>query len=85
MKAQIIKIGNSKAIRIPKALLQESGIGEYVEILAKPNQIVIRSLEETRKGWEEAFRSMAEKRDDVLFDEEYLTDQRCWDNTEWEW
>ena len=34
MKASIITIGNSRGIRIPKALLEESGIEKEVELKA---------------------------------------------------
>ncbi|MGI9028039.1 MAG: AbrB/MazE/SpoVT family DNA-binding domain-containing protein [Candidatus Saccharimonadales bacterium] len=41
MNAIIIKIGNSKGVRIPKPLLDESGLGEHVEIRAKKGEIRI--------------------------------------------
>lgn len=41
MKSTIIKIGNSKGIRIPKPLLEESGIEKNVEISAKNGEIKI--------------------------------------------
>lgn len=41
MKASIITIGNSKGIRIPKPLLEESGLGKDVEIKAKRGEIKI--------------------------------------------
>lgn len=41
MKASIIKIGNSKGIRIPKVLLEESGLGDKVELTVKNKKIVI--------------------------------------------
>lgn len=41
MKASIITIGNSRGIRIPKPLLEESGLSETVEIRAKKGEIRI--------------------------------------------
>ncbi len=41
MDAIIIKIGNSKGIRIPKPLLEESGLGTNVKITAKAGEIRI--------------------------------------------
>jgi antitoxin component of MazEF toxin-antitoxin module len=41
MKATIISIGNSKGIRIPKPLLEESGLGKNVELRARRGEIVI--------------------------------------------
>ncbi|OGL29679.1 hypothetical protein A3D14_03605 [Candidatus Saccharibacteria bacterium RIFCSPHIGHO2_02_FULL_47_12] len=41
MKASIIKIGNSKGVRIPKVLLEESKLGTQVDIKAVEGKIVI--------------------------------------------
>lgn len=41
MKASIIKIGNSKGIRIPKYLLEESALDGTVELTVKKGSIVI--------------------------------------------
>ena len=41
MNAFIIKIGNSKGVRIPKLLLEESELDENVEITAKKGEIRI--------------------------------------------
>jgi antitoxin MazE len=84
MKTRIIKIGNSQGIRIPRVLLEQSGLGEEVELEVQDAQIVIRPAERPRQGWDEAFRSMAEHADDQLLDEE-LTGQSRWDEDEWQW
>lgn len=44
MKATIVKIGNSKGIRIPRALLEESGLGGEVEIKASKGVLKITKL-----------------------------------------
>ena len=41
MKASIITIGNSKGIRIPKPLLEESGLSGNVELKARKGEIKI--------------------------------------------
>jgi antitoxin MazE len=85
MKTQIVRIGNSQGIRIPKPFLEQSGIGKEVDIEVQGNQIVLRSLRRTREGWEEAFREMARRGDDGLLDEESLLTQSSWDEQEWQW
>ena len=70
MKARIVRIGNSHGIRIPKPLLEQSGLGEDVELEVRHRQIIIRSAGRPRQGWDAAFRSMAEHGDDVLLDSE---------------
>ena len=85
MKTKIVKIGNSQGIRIPKILLEQSGLHDEVELEVKNNQLIIRPKRSTRKGWEDAFRLMAEMSDDQLLDEDSLLNQSNWDKEEWEW
>lgn len=47
MKATIITIGNSKGIRIPKPILQESGIDVDVDITVKKGEIRIVPIRKT--------------------------------------
>ena len=84
MKTRIIKIGNSRGIRIPKVLLEQSGLSEEVELEVQGRQIILRPAERTRRDWEEAFRSMAEHDDDRLLDGD-LAGQTRWDEEEWQW
>jgi antitoxin MazE len=49
MKASIITIGNSKGIRIPKPLLEESGLYKTVEIKAKKGEIRITPAKRSSK------------------------------------
>lgn len=83
MKAQIVKIGNSQGIWIPKPFLQQSGISDEVDIEVNGSEI-IRSLRSPREGWEDSFRRMAAKGDDRLLDEESLPTQSSWDEEECE-
>jgi len=84
MKTRIIKIGNSQGIRIPKLYIEQSGLGEEVELEIQDKEIIIRSVEHPRQRWSEAFRTMAQHGDDNLIDEELLYQSR-WDNEEWQW
>jgi antitoxin MazE len=84
MRTRIVKIGNSQGIRIPKALLEQTGLNGEVELDVQGNQIIIRNPETPRQGWEEAFAEMARQGDDVLLDED-LTGRTPWDEQEWRW
>lgn len=81
MKAQIIQIGNSQGIRIPKVLLEESRIAGEVEVALHPDGILIRNVQKPRAGWDEAFRSMAENEDDELT----AAAPTGFDKKEWQW
>ncbi len=84
MRTKIIKIGNSQGICIPKSLLEQTRLGEEVELEAQGDQIVIRPATYPRQGWDEAFQAMAERGEDQLLDGS-LTGQTRWDQEEWEW
>ena len=86
MKVKIVKIGNSKGIRIPKVLLRQTGIDDEVNLEVKDDQIILRpSKVSARKGWDNSFRTMADEGDDELFDGELLAGQTGFDEDEWEW
>ena len=84
MKTNIVRIGNSRGIRIPKSLIEQCGLGNVVELEVQGGQLVIRPADRARAGWEEAFRRMAEQGDDELLDRASLPPTE-WDATEWEW
>jgi antitoxin MazE len=82
IRTRIVKIGNSQGIRIPKLLLEQSGLHAEVEIEVQGDHLTIRTATRLRTGWDEAFASMAEQNDDILLDEINTTN---WDQVEWEW
>jgi antitoxin MazE len=84
MRAKIIKIGNSQGIRIPKLFLEQTRLGDEVELEAQDDQIIIRPVTYPRQGWDEAFQAMAEHGDDQLLDDD-LIGQTRWEQEEWEW
>lgn len=84
IKTNIIKIGNSHGIRIPKIFLEQSSLSHEVELILENDQIVIRSIHPPRFGWEDAFRAMAHNNDDQLIDGD-STGQSSWDEEEWGW
>jgi len=82
MRARIVRVGNSRGVRLPKTLLEQSGLDDEVEIHAEPGRIIIESAWRPREGWAEAARVMAERRDDALLDEPTPTE---FDAEEWTW
>ncbi|MEH2045863.1 AbrB/MazE/SpoVT family DNA-binding domain-containing protein [Nostoc sp.] len=82
IRTRIVKIGNSQGIRIPKLLLEQSGIGEEVEIEIQDCHLIVRAASLSRQGWEEAFATMAKQYDDALLDDAVTTE---WEHLEWEW
>jgi len=84
MRARVIKIGNSKGLRIPKPILEQTGIRDDVEIELEKDKIIIRPVQKAREGWDQAFKRMAEKGDDeLIIDDKDIS--HSWDEEEWEW
>jgi antitoxin MazE len=84
MRASIIKIGNSQGIRLPKPLLDQTGIKDDVELEVEKSQIIIRPISNLRDGWDEAFKSMSQNRDDTLLDGNEVI-ANSFDEEEWQW
>ena len=74
MEISVIKIGNSRGIRFSKTLLEKYNIKEKVELILEKGQIIIRPLSTPRKGWEDAFKKMAENGDDELLIDDVFED-----------
>ncbi len=82
MKTKIIKIGNSKGIRIPNPILKQCHIENEVEMLIEGDKIIITPIEKiSRKGWDEKFKEMNNNGDDKLL----IDDNISIDFEEWEW
>jgi antitoxin MazE len=81
MKSQIIQIGNSQGIRIPKVLLEDSRISGEVDLELHPDGILIRKTQKARDGWDEAFRRMAENDEDEITDDTPTE----FEKKEWQW
>ncbi len=84
MRARVVKIGNSQGIRIPKPLLDQTGITDDVELEVDKTRIIIRPVSSPRAGWDATFRTMAESGHDALIDETD-TISHPWDEEEWQW
>ena len=84
MRARVVKIGNSQGIRIPKPLLDQTGIIDDVELEVENTQIIIRPISNPRSGWDNAFKTMAQKGDDVLINGNDNI-SHSWDDEEWQW
>jgi antitoxin MazE len=81
-----IKIGNSRGIRIPKSIIEQSGLNDEVELEVRNDQIIIKSISKTkRENWDILFKKMAQNKDDILLDSDTLTEQTNWDKDEWVW
>lgn len=74
MKSKIIKIGNSKGIRIPANILKELNIKEHINIEIEKNKLVISPVNDPRKGWKKAAMKLHDNNDDELLIDDSLDD-----------
>ena len=65
MQMDIIKIGNSRGIRLPLAVLKQCGIDSKVELEIQDNCIIIKPIKNPRQGWAEALERMHQNNDDL--------------------
>ena len=75
MEVSVIKIGNSKGIRLSKTLLDKYNIKDTVDVILEKGQIVIKPLSRPRKGWEKAFEEMSKNGDDRLLINDVFEDE----------
>ena len=66
MKASIVQIGNSKGLRLSKAILERYNIRDQVELILEKSRIILKPIEKPRKGWDNAFKKMSDSGDDKL-------------------
>ncbi|TAN55007.1 MAG: AbrB/MazE/SpoVT family DNA-binding domain-containing protein [Rhodospirillales bacterium] len=78
MKSSLVAIGNSRGIRLPKAVIEQCGFSKQVELEVRNHQLIVRAANELRAGWNEAFAKAGP--------EELITTPRSdWDDKEWTW
>lgn len=83
MKAELVRIGNSRGIRIPKPLIEQCGFRDAVD-LRVANQCLVNSQERRpREGWEEAFRAAGPAKNEELLLE--TSEASKFDREEWRW
>jgi antitoxin MazE len=80
MKTRLVRVGNSRGVRLPKPLIEEARLTDEVELRARDGAIVIARVASARSGWAEAARRMRERDEDHLLDPPTPTrfDEREW-------
>lgn len=79
MKIPIVKIGNSKGIRIPKMLIDKYAFEDEVEIELTEDGMVLHPIKKARQGWGDSFAKMHKNEDDVLLIDDVFSDEE-WDD-----
>ena len=85
MKVNVVRIGNSRGIRIPKTILDQCRVTDAMELEVLGNQLLLRPPSRPRAGWDDAFRRMHQQGDDQLLDQDNAGVAASWDRTGWQW
>ena len=83
MRVELVRIGNSRGIRIPKPLIEQCRLGDTVELRVEQDRLIIAPDRPPRQGWKEAFRAAGTAAGDELLLEPMPSSQ--FDREEWRW
>lgn len=82
VKARVVRIGNSRGIRLPKPVIEQLGLAGEVDMHVADGVLTIRPVASVREGWAAAFKALAAGADGGLLDPPTST---RFDREEWEW
>jgi antitoxin MazE len=83
MKTELVRIGNSRGIRIPKPLIEQCGLEETVELSIENDRLVISPGRRLRDGWAVQFEKAGPAGNDNLLLESIPVSE--FDRKEWKW
>ena len=82
MQTRLVRIGNSRGVRIPKALIAAAGLDAALRMRVVDAGLLLERLDDDpRAGWAEAARELVGRSDDRLLDDPVPT---VFDESEWE-
>jgi len=80
MRSNLIKIGNSKGIRITSSIIKECELDNEVEIKVVDKKLIIEAVKESRIDWNKSFEKMHKNKEDNLL----IENGNDFDK-DWEW
>jgi len=81
MKARLVRIGNSRGVRPPKAVIDQVGLDEHVELRVENDRVIITAVRARRAGWADAARRLAAESGGLLG----APSPTGFDEDEWRW
>jgi antitoxin MazE len=83
MKTAMIRIGNSRGVRIPRPIIDQLHLGNEVDMTADKGRLIIQPLHRPRQGWEERFKGAVNVCEEAAPYE--APPPTRFDREEWEW
>ncbi|MBN2133115.1 MAG: AbrB/MazE/SpoVT family DNA-binding domain-containing protein [Sedimentisphaerales bacterium] len=78
MQASLVKIGNSRGVRLPKTVIEEAGLKDDLDLEVRNGEVVIRNAEQVRRGWAEAASACHDAHEDILEDWDAVAGDGDW-------
>ena len=63
-EVKLITIGNSKGLRIPKALLLKYGLKEKIILEEREEGLLIHAKDANKMSWQETYKATADEQED---------------------
>ena len=82
MRARLIRIGNSRGIRLSREVIAEAALSDEVDVVVRDGSVIVTPAARPRAGWAEAARRAAARGEAGLLDEPTST---SFDEEVWEW
>jgi antitoxin MazE len=87
MRVKLVRIGNSRGIRLPKAVIEQAGLGDEMLLSVDAGRIILGSLDHPRAGWDKQISKTLAKEGNEFTDEdrEWLNAPLSKESDEKEW
>jgi antitoxin MazE len=83
LRTELIRIGNSRGVRIPKPLIEQCGFTDVVELRVENDRLIVSPERKVRQGWADAFRAAEQVESDELLLENVPPNK--FDLKDWRW
>lgn len=64
VELKVVQIGNSRGVRLPKAVLERYEIKDALVLEAREDGLLLRGKKDKRLTWEETYRAAAREKED---------------------
>lgn len=64
IELKVVPIGNSRGVRLPKAVLDKYAIRDAVVVEEREEGLLLRSKQDKRLSWEDTYKEIARERED---------------------
>lgn len=63
VELKVVRIGNSRGVRLPKAVLERYEIGDILVLEAREERLLLRGKKDKRLSWKETYRAAAREKE----------------------